>query len=80
LGTNDIGQDILSELLYGARFSLLVGGLAASLSTVICVVLGVTAGYYDKLGFAMMRVVDVFLAVPRFPLMVFLAAFLKPGL
>lgn len=80
MGTNDIGQDILSELLYGARFSLLVGGLAASLSTVIGVVLGVTAGYYDKLGFAMMRVVDVFLAVPRFPLMLFLAAFLKPGL
>ncbi|MBE9508235.1 MAG: ABC transporter permease [Chloroflexi bacterium] len=79
LGTNDIGQDIFSELLYGARFSLLVGCLAAGLSTAIGVVLGVVAGYYDKLGFAIMRVVDVFLAVPRFPLIVFLAAFLKPG-
>lgn len=79
LGTNDIGQDVLSELLYGARFSLLVGCLAAGLSTVIGVVLGLLAGYYDRLGFALMRVVDVFLAVPRFPLIVFLAAFLNPG-
>ncbi len=79
LGTNDIGQDILSELLFGARFSLLVGCLAAGLSTVIGVALGVLAGYYDRLGFAVMRMADVFLAVPRFPLIVFLAAFLKPG-
>jgi ABC-type dipeptide/oligopeptide/nickel transport system permease subunit len=79
LGTNDIGQDILSELLYGARFSLLVGALAAGLSTAAGIVLGVIAGYYDRIGFAIMRVVDVFLAVPRFPLIVFLAAFLKPG-
>ena len=79
LGTNDIGQDILSELLYGARFSLLVGCLAAGFSTVAGVFLGVLAGYYDRLGFVIMRVVDIFLAVPRFPLIVFLAAFLKPG-
>ena len=80
LGTNDIGQDILSELFYGARFSLLVGFLSAGISTVIGVVLGVISGYYDRLGFTIMRVVDVFLAVPRFPMMVFLAAFLRPGL
>ena len=79
LGTNDIGQDILSELLHGARFSLLVGCLAAGFSSVIGVVLGVLAGYYDRLGFAIMRIVDIFLAVPRFPLIVFLAAFLRPG-
>lgn len=79
LGTNDIGQDVLSELLHGARFSLLVGALAAGLSTAIGIVLGVIAGYYERVGFAIMRVVDIFLAVPRFPLIVFLAAFLKPG-
>jgi ABC-type dipeptide/oligopeptide/nickel transport system permease subunit len=79
LGTNDIGQDILSELLHGARFSLLVGALAAGTSTAVGIALGVVAGYYDRVGFALMRIVDVFLAVPRFPLIVFLAAFLKPG-
>lgn len=79
LGTNDIGQDVLSELLHGARFSLLVACLAASLSTVIGVMVGVVAGAYDRAGFVIMRIVDVFLAVPRFPLIVFLAAFLRPG-
>jgi len=79
LGTNDIGQDILSELLHGARFSLLLAMLAAGFSTVIGIALGVVAGYYDRIGFVIMRAVDVFLAVPRFPLIVFLAAFLKPG-
>ncbi len=79
LGTNDIGQDVLSELLYGSRFSLSLSLVAAALSTVAGVVLGVVSGYYERVGFAVMRVVDVFLAVPRFPLIVFLAAFLRPG-
>jgi peptide/nickel transport system permease protein len=80
LGTNDIGQDIFSELLYGARFSLLIGFLSAAASTAIGLWLGLIAGYYDRLGFAIMRVVDVFLAVPRFPLIILMAAFLRPGL
>jgi len=80
LGTNDIGQDILSELLYGTRFSLLIGFLSAVASTSIGLCLGLISGYRDKLGFAIMRVVDVFLAIPRFPLIILMAAFLKPGL
>lgn len=80
LGTNDIGQDILSELLWGARFSLLIGFLSAVTSTSIGVCLGLISGYQDKLGFAIMRVVDVFLAIPRFPLIILMAAFLRPGL
>jgi len=80
LGTNDIGQDILSELLYGARFSLLIGFLSAALSTAIGLSLGLISGYWDGLGFAIMRVVDLFLAIPRFPLIILMAAFLRPGL
>jgi len=80
LGTNDIGQDILSELLYGARFSLFIGFLSAMASTAIGLCLGLISGYYDRVGFAVMRVVDVFLAIPRFPLIILMAAFLKPGL
>jgi peptide/nickel transport system permease protein len=53
--------------------------LAATFSTLIGLVLGVIAGYYSRLGFAIMRGVDIFLAVPRLPLIIFLAAFLKPG-
>ena len=80
LGTNDIGQDIFSELLHGARFSLLIGFLSAASSTAIGLCLGLVSGYYDRLGFAIMRVVDVFLAIPRFPLIILMAAFLRPGI
>jgi ABC-type dipeptide/oligopeptide/nickel transport system permease subunit len=67
------------ELLYGARFSLLVAFLSASLSTGIRVDLGVIVGCYNRLGFTIMRVVDLFLALPRCPLIVFMAALLRPG-
>lgn len=60
LGTNDIGQDVLSKLLYGARFSLLVGALTAGLSTVTGIGLGVIVGYYNRTGFAIMRLVENF--------------------
>jgi len=79
LGTNDIGNDVLSELLYGARFSLMIALLSALASTGVGTAIGLVAGYYDRLGFAIMRVVDVFLAVPRFPLIILMATFLKPG-
>jgi len=80
LGTDDVGHDILGELFHGARFSLLAGLISGALSTIIGIFVGLVAGYYERLGFAIMRIVDVFLAIPRFPLIVFLAAFLKPGL
>lgn len=79
LGTDDIGHDLLSELFYGARFSLSIGLLSALLSTTIGTLLGLLAGYKERLGYAIMRIVDVFLAVPRFPLIVLMAAFLQPG-
>ena len=80
LGTNDIGNDILSELLCGARFSLMIAFLSAVSSTGFGVGIGIVSGYYDRLGFALMRIVDVFLAIPRFPLIILMAAFLKPGM
>jgi len=79
LGTNDVGQDILSELLHGARFSLSIGFLSAAVSVTVGLWLGVISGYYDRLGFLIMRVVDIFLAIPRFPLIILMAAFLRPG-
>lgn len=81
LGTNDIGQDILSELIFGTRVSLLIGVLAAALATVIGTSVGVTAGYFrGTLGSVLMRVVDVVLVIPFLPLMVLLAAYLGPSL
>ena len=81
LGTNDAGQDILSELIYGARISLAVG-LGAALGTVaLGLLVGAVAGYAGGLlDTLLMRVVDVMLALPRLPLLILLAAFLGSGL
>jgi peptide/nickel transport system permease protein len=77
LGTNDIGQDILSELIFGTRISLLIGVLAAAIAVVIGTTVGLVAGYYRGLvGQALMRLVDVVLIIPFVPLMVLLAAYL----
>lgn len=79
LGTNDMGYDLWTELLQGARFSLSLGACAALASSALGLIVGVVAGYRERIGFALMRVVDVFLAVPRFPLIIFMAAFTQPG-
>jgi peptide/nickel transport system permease protein len=81
LGTNDAGQDILSELIYGARVSLAVG-LGAALGTVtLGVLVGGVAGYAGGLLDALlMRAVDVMLTLPRLPLLILLSAFLGSGL
>lgn len=81
LGTNDIGQDLLSELIVGARVSLLVGLLSATLATALGLAVGLLAGYYGGVvDAALMRVVDVLLVVPFLPLTVVLAAYLGPSL
>ncbi len=77
LGTNDIGQDILSELVFGARISLLIGVLSAGVAMVIGTGIGLLAGYYrGVIGTLLMRLVDVVLVIPFVPLMVLLAAYL----
>lgn len=80
LGTNDIGQDILSELLHGARVSLAIGGLAAALAVTIATIVGLAAGLGRPLAeAALMRTTDLVLAVPVVPLMVVLGAFFGGG-
>lgn len=80
LGTNDIGQDILSELIWGARVSLLVGVLSAVLAMVIGTTVGLVAGYYDRVGAFLMRIVDIVLVLPFLPLLILLAAYLGRSL
>ena len=81
LGTNDIGQDILSELIFGARISLLIGVLSAAIALVIGTSVGLMAGYFRGLvGALLMRLVDVVLVIPFLPLMVLLAAYLGQNL
>lgn len=81
LGTNDIGQDILSELIWGSRISLSIGVLAALLATLIGTTVGIVGGYYrGAVDAFLMRLVDVVLALPFLPLMILLAAFLGPSM
>ena len=81
LGTNDIGQDLLSELIYGARVSLTVGIVAASVAMIIGTTVGVLAGFYPRMvGSVLMRVVDVLLIIPFLPLLIILAAYLGRSL
>ncbi len=80
LGTNDIGQDILSELLYGARNSLAIGGLAAVVAVIAGGVVGLAAGLGRPLAEGvLMRMTDMVLALPVVPLMVVLGAFFGGG-
>lgn len=81
LGTNDIGQDIFSEFIYGSRISLYVGLTAPILSSIIGTILGIIAGYLG--GFVdelVVGAVDVMLALPSLPLIIVLAAYLGPSL
>lgn len=81
LGSNDVGQDVLSELIYGARVSLLVGVLAGvvavALGTLAALAAGWSGGVVDA---GLMRLVDLTLALPFLPLLIVLAAFLGRSL
>ncbi len=80
LGTNDVGQDLLSELIFGARVSMTVGVVAAVVALVIGTLIGLVAGYYTRLGAVIMRAVDVVLILPFLPLLIVLAAYLGRSL
>ncbi len=80
LGTNDMGNDILSELIYGSKVSLMVGFGAALMATLIGTAVGLLAGYFkgaaDEI---LMGITDIFLMIPQIPLIIVLAAFLRPS-
>lgn len=68
LGTDELGRDLLVRLLYGGRVSLFVGLVAAVSSAVIGTLIGVVAGYFRRLDGLLMRLTDLFLALPLLPL------------
>jgi ABC-type dipeptide/oligopeptide/nickel transport system permease subunit len=81
LGTNDIGQDILSEIIWGARVSMTVGVVAGFLAVIGGLLVGVGAGYFGGgVDSLLMRLVDVVLVIPFLPLMLLLCSFIGPSL
>jgi dipeptide transport system permease protein len=81
LGTDAVGRDILSRLIYGSRYSLVIGAVVVSLALVGGITLGLVAGYFGGwVDIAIMRVMDLILAFPSLLLALVLVTILGPGL
>ncbi|QIW15519.1 dipeptide ABC transporter permease DppC [Pasteurellaceae bacterium RH1A] len=81
LGTDDIGRDILSRVIYGARLSVFIGLVIVVLSCLMGVILGLLAGYYGgTTDIIIMRFVDIMLAIPSLLLTIGVVTILGPSL
>lgn len=80
-GTNEAGQDLFSQVLYGARASLAVGFAASLIASAVGTLVGITAGYFGGLiRDVLMRLTDFFIVIPALVLMIVLASVLGSGL
>ncbi len=80
LGTDDLGRDVLTRLIFSGRISIMVGIFSALLSLTIGTFVGATSGYFGgKVDFINMRIVDIFMCFPFFVLAIAIAAVLGPS-
>jgi peptide/nickel transport system permease protein len=81
MGTDDLGRDVFTRILYGGRISLLIGFCAALVGTVLGSTIGSAAGFYGKsVDNVLMRLTDVAYSIPSLPLMIVLSAYTKSSI
>jgi len=80
LGRDELGRDILSRVIYGARLSLWIGGIAVGIGVLLGVPLGAVSGYYPQLDLLVQRLIDIMLAFPGLLLAIVLISILGVGL
>lgn len=81
LGTDSLGRDVLSRIIYGARISMIVGFCATSLSIVISVFIGITSGFFGgKYDMLMQRLVDAWMVFPGLVILLVAISITGPGL
>lgn len=81
MGTDDLGRDVLTRMLFGGRVSILIGVMAAVVGTFLGTAVGASAGYFGGLlDNILMRITDIAYAIPSLPLLIILSAYSRAAL